>query len=111
MRAYDSATGSATIATGAVLPAPPTFRDVLSARTRIASYLPRTPMYEYPALSAVVGAQVFLKHENAQPTGAFKVRGGINLVSRLPRDARGRGVVAYSTGNHGQSIALSLIHI
>jgi threonine dehydratase len=78
---------------------------VLSARTRIASYLSRTPMFEYPALSAAVGAQVFVKHENAQPTGAFKVRGGINLVSRLPGDARSRGVITYSTGNHGQSIA------
>ena len=105
MRAYDSATAAATIATSPALPSPPTFRDVLSARICIASYLPRTPMYEYPALSAVVGAQVFLKHENAQPTGAFKVRGGINLLSRLPSDARDRGVITYSTGNHGQSIA------
>jgi threonine dehydratase len=62
-------------------------------------------MFEYPALSAVVGTKVFVKHENAQPTGAFKVRGGINLVSRLPSDERARGVIAYSTGNHGQSIA------
>jgi len=105
MRTDDSATAAGTIATESAPPTPPTFRDVLSARTRIAPYLPRTPMFEYPALSALVGATVFVKHENAQPTGAFKVRGGINLVSRLPRDARGRGVVAYSTGNHGQSIA------
>lgn len=62
-------------------------------------------MFEYPALSAVVGTKVFVKHENAQPTGAFKVRGGLNLVSRLPGDERSRGVITYSTGNHGQSIA------
>jgi threonine dehydratase len=62
-------------------------------------------MFEYAALSAVVGAKVFVKHENVQPTGAFKVRGGINLVSRLAGDARSRGVITYSTGNHGQSIA------
>lgn len=62
-------------------------------------------MFEYPALSAVVGTRVFVKHENAQPTGAFKVRGGLNLLSRLSGDARHRGVIAYSTGNHGQSIA------
>lgn len=62
-------------------------------------------MFEYPALSAAVGAKVFVKHENVQPTGAFKVRGGINLVSQLEADARSRGVITYSTGNHGQSIA------
>lgn len=105
MRANDSATVTGAIAAGPALPPPPTFRDVLSARARIAPHLPRTPMFEYPALSAAVGAQVFVKHENAQPTGAFKVRGGINLVSRLPDEVRGRGVIAYSTGNHGQSIA------
>lgn len=105
MRTYDSATAAGTIATGPVLPPLPTFRDVLSARARLAPHLPRTPMFEYPGLSALVGAQVFVKHENAQPTGAFKVRGGINLLSRLPGEARHRGVIAYSTGNHGQSIA------
>jgi len=105
MRAYDSATAAATIATSPALPSPPTFRDVLSARARIAPYLPRTPMFEYPALAALLGARVFLKHENAHPTGAFKVRGGINFVSRLDDDARARGVITYSTGNHGQSIA------
>jgi threonine dehydratase len=62
-------------------------------------------MFEYPALDAVVGAHVLVKHENVQPTGAFKVRGGLNLLSRLSREAGQRGVVAYSTGNHGQSIA------
>jgi threonine dehydratase len=86
-------------------PAPPTFPDVLDARARLAPYLPRTPMFEYPALSAVVGAELFVKHENVQPTGAFKVRGGLNLVSRLSGAGLGRGLVTYSTGNHGQSIA------
>jgi threonine dehydratase len=63
-------------------------------------------MFEYPALSALVGARLFVKHENAQPTGAFKVRGGLNLVSKLSGDfGRGGGLVTYSTGNHGQSIA------
>ena len=62
-------------------------------------------MFEYPALSALVGAHVVVKHENVQPTGAFKVRGGLNLVSRLEGGERQGGVIAYSTGNHGQSIA------
>ena len=53
----------------------------------------------------MVGAELWVKHENHQPVGAFKVRGGINLVSRLPVDQRQRGVIAASTGNHGQSIA------
>ena len=84
----------------------PTFADVLDARTRIAPHLLRTPLREYPPLGRLVDATVFVKHENHLPTGAFKVRGGINLVSQLSEDERRRGVVASSTGNHGQSIAL-----
>ena len=62
-------------------------------------------MRHYPSLSAAVGAEVYLKHENYQVTGAFKVRGGINLVSRLSGEERERGIISASTGNHGQSIA------
>jgi len=83
----------------------PTFADVLEARTRIAPHLPRTPLREYPPLSRLVGATVFVKHENHLPTGAFKVRGGVNLVAQLNPDERESGVIASSTGNHGQSIA------
>jgi threonine dehydratase len=54
-----------------------------------------------------VGAETWVKHENHQPTGAFKVRGGVNLVSRLSEDERERGLVTASTGNHGQSIAFA----
>jgi threonine dehydratase len=79
--------------------------DVLAARQRIAPYLRPTPLYRYPALDAMTGAQVWVKHENHQPVGAFKVRGGVNLVSQLTDDERGRGVIAASTGNHGQSVA------
>jgi threonine dehydratase len=96
--------------TSAGLPAPdeqqpPRFTDVLEARRRIRPHLDPTPLRTYPGLSALVGAEVSVKHENLQPTGAFKVRGGINLVSRLSADERGRGVISASTGNHGQSIA------
>ena len=80
----------------------PTFADILAARDLLAGYLPPTPMWSYPALDAVAGATVFVKHENTQPTGAFKVRGGLYLLSTLPA---GTPLVTYSTGNHAQSLA------
>lgn len=83
----------------------PTLIDVLDARRQIRPYLNPTPLYRYPSLDDLVGTEVWVKHENHQPVGAFKVRGGINLVSRLNEEERGRGVVAASTGNHGQSVA------
>jgi threonine dehydratase len=85
----------------------PTFSDVLAARRRISPYLQPTPLHSYPVLSDLVGTEVFVKHENHLPIGAFKVRGGINLVSQLDESERQRGVVAASTGNHGQSIAFA----
>ncbi len=84
---------------------PPRFTDVLEARRRLRPHLDPTPLRHYPGLSALTGAETWVKHENFQPTGAFKVRGGINLVSQLGEDERRRGVIAASTGNHGQSIA------
>lgn len=83
----------------------PSFLDVLAARRRIAPYLRPTPLYAYEKLNRLVGAEVFVKHENHQPVGAFKVRGGVNLVAEMSDDERRRGVIAASTGNHGQSIA------
>src|SRR5215469_11111641 len=83
----------------------PDLADVLAARRRIAPYLTPTALYRYPALDALVGAGLWVKHENHQPVGAFKVRGGINLLSQLSEDERERGVISASTGNHGQSIA------
>jgi threonine dehydratase len=83
----------------------PDLADVLGARRRIAPYLRPTPLYRYPALDAAGGAALWVKHENHQPVGAFKVRGGVNLVGRLGADERDRGVIAASTGNHGQSVA------
>src|SRR6202451_4220884 len=83
----------------------PDLADVLAARQRIAPYLRPTPLYRYPALDAMTGARLRVKHENHQPVGAFKVRGGVNLVSQLSEDERRRGVIAASTGNHGQSVA------
>ncbi len=83
----------------------PTFRDVLQAQRRIRPYLARTPLYRYPAMDALLDTEVYIKHENYQPVGAFKVRGGINLISQLSEEERSRGVIAASTGNHGQSVA------
>jgi threonine dehydratase len=83
----------------------PNYEDVLRARSQIAPYLWRTALREYPAINDLVGTRIFVKHENHQPTCAFKVRGGINLVSQLSEAERARGVIAASTGNHGQSIA------
>jgi threonine dehydratase len=82
----------------------PTLIDILKAKQTIARYLPRTPLHHYRALDQVIGTQVFVKHENYQPIGAFKVRGGINLISQLSPAERARGVIAASTGNHGQSV-------
>src|ERR1700683_528367 len=79
--------------------------DVLAARQRIAPYLRPTSLSRYPALDALTGARTWVKHENHQPVGAFKVRGGVNLVSQLSAGERHRGVIAASTGNHGQSVA------
>jgi len=81
--------------------------DVRDAARRIAPYLPQTAFRRYPALSDLVGAEVWVKHENQLPTNAFKVRGGVNLVSRLSDGEKERGLVTASTGNHGQSIAFA----
>jgi threonine dehydratase len=86
-------------------PNEPTFTDVLDAARQIRGYLQPTPLRRYPSLDRLVGTAVYVKHENHNPTGAFKVRGGINLASRLSEDERQRGVIAASTGNHGQSVA------
>lgn len=83
----------------------PTLAEVLAARRRIGPYLRPTALHNYPALDAVAGANLWVKHENHQPVGAFKVRGGVNLMACLDDAARARGVISASTGNHGQSIA------
>ena len=83
----------------------PSLADVESAREKIRPWLPPTALGSYPALSALAGVELLVKHENHQPIGAFKVRGGINLLSRISEEDRQRGVISASTGNHGQSIA------
>ena len=84
---------------------PPTTADVYRARKVVDRHLPRTPLVRSEPLSARFDADVYLKREDTLPTGAFKVRGGLTLVSRLNEEFRDPGLVAASTGNHGQSIA------
>lgn len=83
----------------------PTFPDILRARQVVSRYLPRTPLLPSLALSKMLGFRLYIKYENHQPIGAFKVRGGLNLLSSLGVSERERGVITPSTGNHGQSIA------
>ncbi|WP_165985828.1 threonine/serine dehydratase [Streptomyces sp. YIM 98790] len=83
----------------------PTCADVRAARELLAGRLPATPMWSYPALNEMLGVTVHVKHENVQPTGAFKVRGGLTLLAAMAPKERGRGLVTYSTGNHAQSLA------
>jgi threonine dehydratase len=82
-----------------------TLDDVREAARAIAPHLRPTPLYPYAGLQRLLDAEVWVKHENHQPVGAFKVRGGVNLVSRLGAEERERGLITASTGNHGQSIA------
>lgn len=86
---------------------PPTLQDIYAARPRVRAVVPPTPLMKHPLLDEATGLDIWVKHENHNPTGAFKVRGGINLVGALTPDERARGIVTASTGNHGQSIALA----
>jgi threonine dehydratase len=85
----------------------PSLTDVYAARERISDVVPRTPLLRHALLAQETGLNIFVKHENHNPTGAFKVRGGVNLIRSLSPEERQRGVVTASTGNHGQSIALA----
>lgn len=76
------------------------------ARKILQTYLSPAPLRQYPGLNRLVGAKLFIKHENHNPTGTFKIRGGINLMHHL-KAAGTKGVTTYSTGNHGTSVATS----
>ncbi len=88
-------------------PWPVTFADALATRERLAPYLTSTAMLQYPLLDAYLGGgtSLLVKHENHQPTGSFKVRNALSFATALAADERKQGVVAASTGNHGQAIA------
>ena len=85
----------------------PTLQDVIKAQKHVYRYLKPTPLYHYPGLDNLIGAEVWVKHENYHPLGAFKVRGGLNLVAGLTESQRRAGILTASTGNHGQSIAFA----
>jgi threonine dehydratase len=86
---------------------PITFDDVRQARARLTPYLSPTPLRSYPLLDELFGSgtTLLIKHENHQPTCSFKVRNGLAFITGLTSDERARGVVAASTGNHGQGVA------
>ncbi|WP_456386536.1 threonine dehydratase [Desulfolithobacter sp.] len=84
-----------------------TLHDILCARPHVYRFLQPTPLHHYPTLDRLLGAEVWIKHENHQPVGAFKVRGGLNLVANLSDKERKGGIYTASTGNHGQSIAFA----
>lgn len=85
---------------------PPTFEDIVAARNFISAHLPRTPLVRVQKLSELLDCDYYVKLENLQPTGAFKVRGGVNLVGNEVGATRADGLtlISASTGNHGQSI-------
>jgi threonine dehydratase len=83
----------------------PTYEDIAEAAPLVHRHVRPTPLYEWPELSRQLGCRFFLKHENHAPTAAFKVRGGINVVAKLPDEQKKRGIICCSTGNHGQSLA------
>ncbi len=83
------------------------FDDVRAAAKRLKGVAHRTPVLRSSTLDAMLGAQVFMKAENLQRMGAFKFRGGFNAVNVLSDAQRARGVVAFSSGNHAQAVALA----
>lgn len=83
------------------------FEDVMRAHRRIVGIAHRTPVLTSATANQSAGAQLFFKCENFQRSGAFKFRGAYNAMAQLTPEQRTRGVIAYSSGNHAQAIALS----
>ena len=81
--------------------------DVYEARKRIAPYIVRTPLHRYPRLDRLIGAKVYVKHENHQRLGAFKMRGALNVLAQLTEEEKSQGVICASTGNFGQGVAFA----
>ncbi len=84
----------------------PGLTDIYASRERVYRAMTPSPLLRHPLLAQATGLDVLVKHENHNPTGAFKVRGGLNLIGSLPAGER-HGVITATTGNHGQSIALA----
>ncbi len=84
-----------------------TYDDIAAAHERIRPYAKRTPVLTSSTIDSLTGASVFLKCENLQRMGAFKFRGAYNALAQLPAEARRLGVIAFSSGNHAQAVALA----
>jgi threonine dehydratase len=85
----------------------PTYDDVLAARPRVYAQMRPSPLMNHPLLDEWIGRSTWVKHENHNPTGSFKIRGGLNLVAQMSEQEKRQGVICASTGNHGQSIAMA----
>ena len=86
---------------------PVTYADIAAAHERIKPHAVRTPVLSSAAIDAATGASVFFKCENLQNMGAFKFRGAYNALSQLSKEEKSRGVIAFSSGNHAQAVALA----
>ncbi len=85
----------------------PVLADVVQAAERLHGLIHPTPLLKNQSISQSAGFEVFLKCENLQRTGSFKIRGALNALLQIPQDHRAAGVVAYSSGNHAQAVALA----
>src|SRR6185437_10591111 len=85
----------------------PTLDDISQAAARIQTFVHRTPVMSSRLFNAAVGVECFFKCENLQRGGAFKMRGAANFLLSLTPDQRQRGVVTFSSGNHGQAVAIA----
>lgn len=83
----------------------PTYDDVLAAQPHVYAHMRRSPLLKHPLLDEWIGRATWVKHENHNPTGSFKIRGGLNLAARMTDEEKRRGAICASTGNHGQSVA------
>ncbi|HST61164.1 MAG TPA: pyridoxal-phosphate dependent enzyme [Longimicrobium sp.] len=112
-RTFHSQSAAAAVAESALYPGDDPFADlpgqadVLSAAKRLRGVARRTPLERSPWLSDIVGSDVYLKLETQQRTGSFKLRGAYNAIASLSPEARARGLVTASAGNHGQGVALA----
>ena len=79
--------------------------DLTAARARVAAHVPPTPVRRWPLLELATGTETWVKHENHNPTGAFKVRGGVNFAARTTEAGGAAGLISASRGNHSQSLA------
>jgi len=85
----------------------PTYEDVLAAQPRVYAHMRRSPLLKHPLLDEWIGRPTWVKHENHNPTGSFKIRGGLNLVAQMSEEEKRQGAICASTGNHGQSVAMA----